>query len=323
MITIQKYTSTYKEQWDEFVANSKNATFLFYRDFMEYHSDRFTDYSLLVFRDAALIALMPANRTENEVYSHQGLSYGGIILDNTTDFSEVAAIFSAILLHLETDKVETLQLKLLPDFYTALPSSEMEQLLFLIDAKMIRSDITSTICYDNPLPITSSNRIRGIKKGKRNNLEVRQETDFTDYWNAILTPNLLATHNKKPVHTCAEITLLHQRFPKNIKQFNVYWQDKIVGGVTIFETDTVAHAQYISSSIEGRKIGALDVLFDYLIAHYKHKKYFDFGISTESQGRRINKGLLSWKESFGGRTFVHRFYEVNVSAHSLLKDIYL
>ena len=32
---------------------------------MEYHSDRFTDYSLMVYEDQKLIAIMPANIDEN------------------------------------------------------------------------------------------------------------------------------------------------------------------------------------------------------------------------------------------------------------------
>ena len=49
-------------------------------DFVEYHSDRFTDYSLMVYEDQKLIAIMPANFDENgDVHSHQGLSYGGVL----------------------------------------------------------------------------------------------------------------------------------------------------------------------------------------------------------------------------------------------------
>ncbi|MFT7252078.1 MAG: hypothetical protein ACI9FW_001834, partial [Flavobacterium sp.] len=36
-ITIKQYTPDYYPLWNEFVAKAKNATFLFHRDFMEYH----------------------------------------------------------------------------------------------------------------------------------------------------------------------------------------------------------------------------------------------------------------------------------------------
>ncbi|HQW68620.1 MAG TPA: hypothetical protein PLH25_03065, partial [Flavobacterium sp.] len=77
--TIKKYNSEYFTIWNAFVSSSSNATFLFHRDFMEYHSDRFEDYSLLVFEDEKLISIFPANRVENTVFSHQGLTYGGFV----------------------------------------------------------------------------------------------------------------------------------------------------------------------------------------------------------------------------------------------------
>ena len=46
---------------------------------MEYHADRFTDYSLLVYDGNKLLALLPANRSGDVLYSHAGLTYGGVI----------------------------------------------------------------------------------------------------------------------------------------------------------------------------------------------------------------------------------------------------
>ena len=79
---IIKYTSGHYNLWNDFVANAKNATFLFHRDFMEYHSDRFEDNSLLIFDEKEkLVAIFPANRIGNELFSHQGLTYGEIVID--------------------------------------------------------------------------------------------------------------------------------------------------------------------------------------------------------------------------------------------------
>ena len=44
---------------------------------MDYHKDRFEDYSLMVFKDEKLVAVLPANRVEDKLFSHQGLTYGG------------------------------------------------------------------------------------------------------------------------------------------------------------------------------------------------------------------------------------------------------
>lgn len=323
MFNVRTYQYLDKNLWNEFIKNSKNATFLFNRDFMEYHSDRFKDYSLLIFKKEKLKAVLPANIQKDMVFSHQGLSYGGFVLEKLTTFEEVVEIFKEVLQFLEKENIEKIQLKLLPEFYHTYPSNEIDQLLFLLNSKLIRSDVSSTIFYEEKMEITSSNRLRGIKRGIKHDLKVKEKTDFSNFWKEILEPNLMEIHNKKPVHSIEEIELLQSRFPKNIRQFNVYLKNEILGGVTIFETETVAHAQYISANENGRKLGALDFLFDYLIEYFNYKSYFDFGISTENQGKSINKGLLNWKESFGGRSYVHRFYEMETKNHHLLKNIYL
>ena len=50
------------------------------------------------------------------------------------------------------------------------------------------------------------------------------------------------------------IQLLKQKFPKLIRQFNVYKNDILVAGTTIFETKYVAHSQYISGNDEKNPI---------------------------------------------------------------------
>ena len=46
-LNIVRYTAEQKTVWDSFVATSKNGTFLFMRDYMDYHADRFADHSLM------------------------------------------------------------------------------------------------------------------------------------------------------------------------------------------------------------------------------------------------------------------------------------
>ncbi len=320
---VEKYNPSQKEMWNSFVKEAKNATFLFQRDFMDYHSDRFTDHSLLVFKAEKLVAVLPANKYGSEILSHQGLSYGGLVLNKKTSFEETASIFKLLLSFLKDEGITTLKLKLLPKIYNQLPSDEIDYLLFLTKAKLTRRDITSCVDNENRLKIKSSNRLRGIKKGVKNELEVREETNLKIFWNKVLEPNLKQAHNQSPVHSLEEIELLQTRFPKNIRQFNVYKNDEIVAGATIFETSQVAHAQYISANEVGRQTGGLDFLFNHLLGHFSHKKYFDFGISNENQGMKVNKGLLHWKETFGGRSISHDFYEVKTENHELLNDIFI
>ncbi len=320
---IKKYQPSQKSVWDSFVKEAKNATFLFQRDFMDYHSDRFTDHSLLIYKGEKLVAVLPANISGSELHSHQGLSYGGVVLGKQATFEETLHIFKSLLTFLKSEGFTVLKLKLLPKIYHQMPSDEIDYLLFLVKASLIRKDFTSCVFNENSLKIASSNRLRGIKKGVKNELKVSEEVNFKPFWSKVLEPNLKQVHNQKPVHSLEEIELLQSRFPKNIKQFNVYKNDEIVAGATIFETVTVAHAQYISANEEGRQTGGLDFLFNHLLQHYSNKNYFDFGISNEAQGMKVNKGLLHWKETFGGRSIVHDFYEIKTENHKLLNDIFI
>src|SRR5690554_869025 len=320
---IRKYQPRNKSDWDKFVEQAKNTTFLFQRDFMDYHSDRFDDHSLLVYKGEKLLAILPANFRDGELHSHQGLSYGGLVLGEKTTFQETLLVFQSVLIFLEKEGIELLNLKLLPKIYNPLPSDEMDYLLFLTHAKLIRRDLSSCVSNENPLKIESSNRLRGIKKGMKNELEVQEESNLDSFWKKVLEPNLKQVHNQKPVHSLEEISLLGSYFPENIRQFNVYKGNEIVAGATIFETPLVAHAQYISANELGRKTGGLDFLFNHLLQHFSHKKYFDFGICNEAQGMKVNKGLLQWKESFGGRGIAHDFYEIKTENHNLLNNIFI
>lgn len=289
---------------------------------MDYHQDRFEDFSLMVFKDEKLIALLPANKVGNDIHSHQGLSYGGLLLQSEVAFKDVLTIFKLVLKYLNDHDIGKLHLKLLPKIYHHFPSDEIDYLLFSVEAQISRRDLSETIDSTKNTPIKSSNRIRGLKKAIKNGLEVREVDFFEEFWNEILIPNLLSQHQTEPVHSLEEITILKSKFPNNIRQFNVYKDSKIVAGVTIFETETVAHAQYISANQQKQSLGSLDIIFDYLINEvFKNKHYFDFGISNEQQGKIMNLGLLSWKESFGAKPIVHDFYTIRTSKHKLLDSI--
>jgi len=324
IFTVKKYNSKHKSLWNNFVQNSKNASFLFYRDFIEYHQDRFEDFSMLVFKGEDLIALIPANKVDDIVYSHQGLTYGGIVLNDKVEFGDVLNSFQSTLSFLNQQSILEFQLKLLPKIYHTLPSDEIDYLLFKTKAILIKRDLTSVIDAKRKLNIQSFNRKRGLKKAIKHKLTVQESSRFDEFWNEILIPNLRITHKVNPVHSLEEITALKANFPERIRQFNVYNEDKIVAGATVFDTKHVAHVQYISAGSDKQQLGSLDLLFDELIhSVYKSKKYFDFGISNVNKGQNINEGLLSWKESFGARPIVHEIYKVETKNFNELNSVML
>ena len=319
---VKRYRGEHYSIWNDFISRAKNATFLFHRDFMDYHNDRFEDYSLMVFEGEKLVAVMPANRVENVVYSHQGLTYGGLVYGDKLKLASVILVFKAILFYLNENEITKIQLKTIPSIYHNKPAEELNYALFLAEAQLIRRDTLAVIDLSKPF-LFSNIRKRGIQKGISNGLMIKEENNLESFWNQVLIPNLNLKHNAEPVHTLEEIQFLKNHFPKNIRQFNVYSNNEIVAGTTVFETENVAHCQYISKYERQENLGSLDFLYNQLINNvFADRKYFDFGISNENHGRSLNQGLSYWKESFGSSTIVHDFYEVETINYSKLDTVF-
>ncbi len=320
---VIKYTASKFEAWNNFVLKSKNGTFLFNRDFMEYHQDRFQDYSLMIYRNEKLIGVLPGNILDSGVYSHQGLTYGGLVLPTDVKFEIVIEVFRALLEFLSVNGIQDLVLKQVPKIYHTRFTEETQYLMFLLKAELIKRETLSVISLDAKIKI-SNNRLEGFKRGVKHGLVIKEEDNFELFWDVILIKNLKKKHNAAPVHSLEEITLLKTRFPKNIRQFNVYHHGVIVAGTTIFESDLVAHSQYISGSENNNALGSLDFLHVHLINEvFKNKKYFDFGTSNENNGMHINKGLQFWKEGFGARTVTQDFYKIQTAHYDILNTVFI
>lgn len=313
-IEIIRYDSSKKETWDNFVKTSKNGTFLFMRGYMDYHSNRFTDCSLMFYSNNELLAILPANicKEEKTLVSHGGLTYGGFVIHTDTRAEEMLGFVDHLKKYMACHLgLERLVYKPTPYIYNRIPSEEPLYALFHSGARIKARSISTTI--DNSARIRFSQlRRRGIAKANKAGIECRMSDDYSKFWE-ILENILQERHNSKPVHTLEEIRLLHSRFPENIKLYTANLNKEPIAGIVVYDTDNTAHFQYIASSDKGYRTGALDFLISYLIDNiYKEKKYIDFGTSTEQDGTILNTGLISQKEGFGGRGVVYDTYELDI-----------
>jgi Acetyltransferase (GNAT) domain len=312
-LRIKRYESAHKPLWDSFVRQSKNGTFLFCRDYMEYHADRFQDFSLLFFEDDKLLALLPANLAANTAVSHGGLTYGGIICDSSMKTSLMLQVFGTLLARLQEDGVTQLIYKAVPHIYHRFPAEEDLYALFVHGAHLFRRDISAAILLEQRLPL-SKGRKSEIKKAAH--LSIAESDDY-DTFMAIEEEVLRERHNKRPVHSAAELRTLARAFPDHIKLFAAHNGSEMLGGIVMYVDDVVAHAQYISATPEGKRSGAQDAILNHLINDvYSGKRYFDFGISTEDDGRYLNPGLQQNKESYGARAVTYDFYQLNLPLRS-------
>jgi len=311
--TVKRYHKNDKALWTEFITQAKNATFLFHRDFMEYHSDRFEDFSLLVFEEEKLKAVLPANKSGNSVYSHQGLTYGGLVFMDKLKAGKVELILDEIMLFLKENAIETFYYKPIPSFYFPVGNQETDFFLLRRGAVLEHKEMNLAVNLELPFSISKS-KLKHFRRIENLDLDIVEEQDFNPFWEEVLEPRLLEKFNVKPVHSKQEIALLRERFPQNIKQYSVYQNEEIIAGITLFETKNGVKSQYGATSKKGEEVRALDFLFINLIHKYKRKgkRFFDMGIVNEENESGYNAGLLKQKEELGCTVYNQDFYKITI-----------
>lgn len=310
---ISPYTPDQKTVWDAFVAHSINGTFLFYRDYMDYHAARFADHSLLFWDEKGrLLAVLPAHLAEGRLVSHGGLSYGGLVIDADAKTPLVLAAFAALLDYCQARGFTGLTYKPVPPVYHLAPANADLYALFDAGATLQHRTLLSVIDTRHR-PATTKGRRWAVKKAARAGLRVCHSDDLPAYW-LLLQATLQQNHQAKPVHTLAEIQQLAARFPQNIKLYACYAPDEtLLAGVLMYESAQVARTQYIAASDAGRQHAALDLLFDHLLGEvYAHIPYFEFGTSHYPGTHQQNLGLLEYKESFGARAVAQDTYQIEL-----------
>ncbi|WP_297680817.1 GNAT family N-acetyltransferase, partial [Helicobacter sp.] len=309
MIHIQPYSKDSKPLWNAFNAESKNGLFMFDRDYMEYHSDRFVDNSLMFYEEDKLLALLPLNKEGDTLYSHQGLTFGGFITSKAMKQEKMCECLNVLFAYMQNRGIQKLIYKAIPYIYHKIPSQEDLYALFTHKARLYRVDCSTTIALTHSISLPKGRKSQ-ISRAKREGVEIHQSEDFSTFV-ALLNDVLHTRHQSKAVHNAEELSLLSGRFPEFIKLFIAHQAEAILAGALLFIYPNLIHTQYLAVNDKGREIGALDLLLKTLIDTYAESKtYFDFGISTENNGTLLNAGLISQKESFGGRTITHQFYEL-------------
>ena len=309
MFEIKRYTAEHKEEWNQFVAKSKNGTFLLDRDYMDYHADRFLDHSLMCYLDGELYALLPANEHAHTLYSHQGLTYGGLVTGSQAVVSGVMEVFQAINKYLKERGIHRVVYKAIPSIYHAYPAEEdLYALVQSCHARLYCREVSTAIRPSKPYK-WRRDRHYNANKAETNGVVVQESDDLASFWK-ILDSNLMSRHQVHPVHSLSELQLLKARFPCNIRLYAAYAEGVMLGGSLLYVTPQVVHAQYISASSEGKKLHAVDAICRRLLQQeYCNAPFFDFGKSTEDEGRFLNLQLISQKEGFGGRAVCYDTYE--------------
>lgn len=312
-IDIVRYNPSLCDEWNTFVQQSKNGTFLFDRRYMDYHADRFSDYSLMFYIKGRLQGVMPATIISAIFSTHAGLTYGGLVMSTSFSAAECVELFRQLNEWLKREGVQRVVYKPVPHIYHRLPAEEdLYALHHVCGARIIGRDLGTDIVRAHA-PRWERVRRRGVQRAQDGGINVRRCDDWAAFWK-ILADNLNGKYGVKPVHTLDEIVLLKERFPDEIALFGAYHQDEMLGGLVLYVTQEVVHAQYSSATEEGRELGVMDALYRHVLDNeYFDRPHFDFGRSTEgAEGAVLNTRLTFQKEGYGGRSVCYDTYAYDI-----------
>lgn len=298
--SIRVYDRSLMGEWDRFVREARNGTFLFERGYMDYHSDRFSDSSLMAYKNGRLLALLPADlSSEGVLRSHGGLTYGGWVTSAAHfDGGDMMALGESWAAWCRGRGIHTIDYKPLPWIFARYPAQEDIYLLSRMGGRPVEVNLSSTVDLRAPRGFNTLQR-RHLRHGLAMNPEMRQTLRAADFW-PMLEACLAGRHGAVPVHTAAEMQMLMDRFPENIHIHMCCLDGEPTAGVCIYDTGIVAHAQYIATTPRGRQTNMLASLFSFLMSGpYAGRRYFDFGTSNENHGRILNEGLLRQKNAYG------------------------
>lgn len=312
MFEIKRYTLELADEWNQFVAESKNGTFLFDRRYMDYHADRFNDHSLLFYIGNRLLAVLPAHASGDTFYTHNGLTYGGLVMSYRLTVVQTVNLFRELNELLREGGFRHVRYKCIPWIYHRLSSDEDLYALFHeCHARIVARDFATNIFLSDEMQWERIRR-RGVARAQKAGVSVERSGSYAAFWD-ILTKNLRTKYGVMPVHTLQEIELLHSRFSRNIQLYQAVKDGEVLGGVVLYVSHQVVHAQYSSATSDGKKLGVIDLLYDRIFSDFRNYPYFDFGRSTENpDGSGLNEKLVFQKEGFGGRGLCYDIYEYDL-----------
>ena len=146
MFEIRRYTSELADEWNQFIAKSKNGTFLFDRRYMDYHADRFNDHSLLFYFANRLLAVLPAHASGDTLYSHNGLTYGGLVMSSRLTVVQTMNLFRELNEQLRQEGFRHVSYKCIPWIYHRLSSDEDIYALFHeCHARIVARDFATNV----------------------------------------------------------------------------------------------------------------------------------------------------------------------------------
>ena len=307
-VFVRRYSSELADDWAAVLDGSKNGLFLFHRDYMEYHSDRFEDLSSIAYIEEKPVALFPLARSlqTGEISSHPGLTFGGVVLLREIRGDVALAVIDKLLDGARDSGAGEITVKILPQIFASYPAGELEYALWRRGFRLSRRDLSSVLPLVNGFTFNTLKR-RAVGKARKCGVSVGPVGPVE--FHKLVSDVLKEKHEVAPVHSASEMEILASKFPRSISIVGAWREDRLLAGSMVYRYGHIWHTQYLACSNEGRECGALDLVISHIkeVGSSEGAALLSFGTSTESAGTVLNEGLLWQKESFGARSVTHDF----------------
>lgn len=308
-INIKPYQSAYREVWEDFVMKSANGTFLHQRSFMDYHGERFEDASVMVWDKEDLLAVFPAHRVGDQIFSHQGLSFGGWIFKNKLPKIQQISIIEKCLIYYNDMGISSIETTPIPEFYHQ--NRLTNQKIYEKNGAVLK-DSKKVAIISLPTIVEDRGKRWGSKRAKSLGVKIEEKEVDTYFWNELLVPNHLNKLSFPPLHTWDQIRYLIKRHPNQITLYQAILEEKLLAGIVLFKHKKVIKIQYAVLSEYGKKFRAMDYLIHTLIEN-GNVEFIDFGTSIDPYTGQDKISLLEWKKSFGAEILPINTYQFYLS----------
>ncbi len=316
--SIKRYSNEDFEEWNNLVFLSKNSCLLHLRSFINYHANSFEDHSCLIFKRGKLLFLFPATQHGDQIRSHGGLTFGGIIMPFSTKSRDVITGLELICSYYKKLNFKSIIYKPTPYIYHKVPSEEDIFAINEMGAELFRYDISHVIERNNSRVFSNLRKRKiknALKKGvsyMKYNEEKLSKSLLSKFY--FILSQTLQNKNLKPVHTENEIRYLMENHPKYISLYLAKKEENVLAGSLIFTFGSTSHTQYLTSSKEGKEVGALDLIISKIIEKEPSNiKFISLGRSPQDKNTTaLNEGLVFQKEGFGASAVMFNQYKINL-----------
>jgi hypothetical protein len=308
-VTVQPAVPAEAAAWNALVRTASNGHIMALWEFFHYHESRFQNVPLVFRRGGRWLGVLPANRTtEDTLWSHQGVSFGGLIIARRTRLADVIEMWAQLRLFMQREGLRRLCYRPAPHPYHLAPREDDLYSLTQAGATIVDTKLHAMVrCHMKTPPRREWDR--HVRRAATAGITVGVGRDIRAFWPHALA--VLQKHGREPVHALEDILLLQGRLPDDLLLLNAASPaGDFLAGVLVLVSPAAITVLYLGETEEGRHFGAGRLLYNHFITAPEFSgRWLDMGQWADTETRAELDSLLSFKESAGARLIQRHTWE--------------